>query len=53
MAKKPKSPKARPLKKTTPQEEMTHLGVIVNLMNEMDREAQTRALRYLNDRFNG
>lgn len=38
---------------TAPQEEMTHLGVIVNLMLQMDGEARRRAIKYLNDRFEG
>jgi hypothetical protein len=47
---KPKPAKVKP---TSVQEEVTHLGVMVNLMKQMDREAQTRVLKYLNDRFDG
>lgn len=42
---------AKKAKKTSPQEEVTHLGVIINLMLQMDRSAQKRVTNYLNDRF--
>jgi hypothetical protein len=49
---KPKAPK--PLKKpreTPVQEEVTHLGVIINLMLQMDRKARGRVVDYLSNRF--
>ena len=45
---KTKKPKA-----TTPQEEVTHLGVIINLMLQMDKPARERVTNYLVDRFGG
>ncbi len=46
--------KTKPTKSTkaTPvQEEVTHLGVIINLMLQMDKAAQKRVVQYLSNRF--
>lgn len=47
---KPKKPAKKPIK-TSVQEEVTHLGVITNLMLAMDSDAQGRITSYLVDRF--
>lgn len=38
---------------SNPQVEVTHLGVMINLMLEFDEDARKRILKYLNDRFFG
>lgn len=49
MSKKTKT--AKKPTKTPVQEEITGLGVIVNIMLGMDSEARARVVNYLGDRF--
>lgn len=38
-------------RRTTVEEEMTHLGVIVNILKQTDPAAQRRIITYLDERF--
>lgn len=47
-----KKPKAKPKLPTPVQEEVTHLGVIINILLQVDDEARFRIVNYLLNRFN-